>query len=229
MRGLNMELHGHMSEFMWGLNLMSGLPILAVLLLGAAKTPNRTPPAGTQSPIGVDQIVAGTVAYGYYIAAAMMAGDHLLNFLRDHLFDGFAPAALVVVLMFRIRNARLSTVGLLFLLYLQSAAVFGLIAAAAVFTSGKDNFVPVLYAALIGGFIFPLVVRGAKPNTEGTAGDAGQKNLAAKVPESGEPGVGSGTEPGLANAPDQPGSSPVTAERPVGSPTGSSGGSALTL
>jgi hypothetical protein len=151
-----------MSEFMWGLNMTWALPIIAEVLLVAAKTSNHTPSAKeTQSPIRIDQVVAGTVAYGYYIAAAAMVGVQIPSFLRDHLFDGFAPAVLVGFLMYRIRDAKaeLSTV---LLLYLQSAAVFGLIAAAAIFTSGKDNYVPVLYAALIGGWAFPLFILAAK-------------------------------------------------------------------
>jgi hypothetical protein len=204
MRGLNMMIHGHMSEFMYGLQMLWLLPVLAEVLLLAADTSNRTPPTNeTQSPIGIDQVVAGTVAYGYYIAAALMVGVQIPNFLRDHLFDGFGPAALVIFLMYRIRNSRAgsSTVARL---YLQSAVVFGLIAAAAIFTSGKHNYVPVLYAALIGGWAFPLFIRAAKwiskENSKGTAADAVPKNPAETDPGLNQPGVSSGTPPASAPA-----------------------------
>jgi hypothetical protein len=216
MHALNMELHGHMTNFMLAVNILVGLPVIAAVQLGGAKVFNRTAPTnGTPSPITADQAIAGTIAYGYYIAAALMVGDHFSDFLRDHLFDGFAPAALVIILMFRIRNATLSTLRQLFFMYLQSAVVFGLIAEAAVFTSDKHNYVPVLYAALIGGFIFPLVARGTQPVTGGAAGDAGPNKPAKNDPGPGKHGVDSATEPLLADAPDQPASSPVTAEGPV--------------
>jgi hypothetical protein len=182
-----------MNEFMWGLNMTWGLPVIAEVLLVAAKTSNRTTSAQeTRGPIDVHQVVAGTVAYGYYIAAAAMVGVQIPSFLRDHLFDGFGPAVLVGFLMYRIRDAqaRLSTVAFL---YLQSAAVFGLIAAAAVFTSGKDNYVPVLYAALIGGWAFPLFIIAAKfiqsqANSKGTAAQAGPQNRVETLPGPSQPG-----------------------------------------
>jgi hypothetical protein len=130
-----------------------------LIIIHAKATSNRTPSAdATHSPIGFEQAAAGAIAYGFYVAAAMMAGAQLPEFLRDHLFDGFAPAALVGFLIYRIPNAqpRFATISLF---YLLSAAVFGLIAAAAVFSSGKNDFLPpVLSAAIIGGItlISPL-------------------------------------------------------------------------
>jgi hypothetical protein len=198
-----------MSEFMWGLNATWGLPGGAEILLVVSKTRNRTSAAKeTQSPLGIDQVVAGTVAYGYYIAAAAMVGDQIPSFLRDHLFDGFGPAVLVGFLMYRIRNAKagLSTVALL---YLQSALVFGLIAAAAVFTSGKGNYFPALYAALIGGWAFPLFIFAAKlmpseENSRGGGGTAGPKNHEETLSGPSQPGVGSGTQPAPVRAPAAP-------------------------
>lgn len=47
--------------------------------------------ADTSGPITSEQALAGMLAYGYYLAGALMAGAHP-QFLPDHLFDGFAPA-----------------------------------------------------------------------------------------------------------------------------------------
>jgi peptidoglycan/LPS O-acetylase OafA/YrhL len=129
------------------------------LLLRAMAISKRTPPTDdTHGPIGFEQVTAGAIAYSFYIAAAMMAGVQLQAFLRDHLFDGFAPAALVGFLIYRVPNtrAKFSTIAPL---YLLSAAVFGLIAAAAVFSAGKDDFLPpVLSAAVIGGVTLTIPV-----------------------------------------------------------------------
>jgi hypothetical protein len=195
-RTLHMMLLGRYSEFMWGLNMIWILPVVAEVLLLAAKASNRTPPTGdTQSPIGIEEVAAAATAYGYYIASALMVGAQFPGFLRDHLFDGFAPAALVGFLIYRIHGAqvRLSKIALL---YLQSATVFGLIAAAAIFTSGKDNFVPVLYAALIGGFMFPLMVRAAKSIAQSIGEEGERRNDAVTVSE--QHGVGAGTQPAAA-------------------------------
>jgi|ERR1700691_2155258 peptidoglycan/LPS O-acetylase OafA/YrhL len=144
-----------------------------VLLLRAMASSKRTPPADdTHGPIHFEQVAAGAIAYGFYIAAAMAAGAQFPEFLRDHLFDGFAPAVLVGYLIYRVPNtrARFSTIAFL---YLLSAAIFALIAAAAVFSSGEDDFLPaVLAAALIGGLTLIVpVLTGATisgpPETDG--------------------------------------------------------------
>jgi hypothetical protein len=201
MRGLNMMFHGHWTEFTWGLNMLWGLPVIAQGLLIAAKAANHTPSANdTQNPIHIEQVAAATVAYGYYIAAAMMVGAQFPSFFRDHLFDGFAPAVLVGFLIYRIRNAQ-AGVSNAAVLYLQSAVVFGLIAAAAIFTSGKDNFLLALYAALIGGFIFPLVILAARLITEDAARDVAPEVHAETDSGPGQPAAGASTQPAPAAAP----------------------------
>ena len=44
-------------------------------------------------------VIAGAMAYGTYVAADLLAGAAFPQFLREHLFDGFAPAALVGILV----------------------------------------------------------------------------------------------------------------------------------
>jgi len=89
-----------------------------MLLIRAKAASNRTAANDTHGPIGFEQVVAGAIAYGFYVAAAMMAGAQLPEFLRDHLFDGFAPAALVGFLIYRVPStrARFSTIAGLYLL-----------------------------------------------------------------------------------------------------------------
>jgi hypothetical protein len=152
-----------------GITIMLGLQPLRSALLSLFPwllAPDRTSSADdTRSPISGGQIIAGALAYGYYIAAALMAGARFPKFLQDHLFDGFGPAALVAFLIYRFRleDGKPDAYNLLtfVLLYFQSAVVFAVIAAAAVFSTGTYNFVPVIWAAVIGGATFPAGIVGA--------------------------------------------------------------------
>jgi hypothetical protein len=114
-----------------------------------------------------EQAIAAALAYGYYVAAALMAGAQFPEFLRDHLFDGFGPAALVGFLIYRfnpgVRGAaagsELPRRPTFLSAFIAGAAVMGLIAAAAVFSSGLDDyFWPVFGAAWLGGSTFPLAL-----------------------------------------------------------------------
>ena len=110
-------------------------------------------------------IVAGATAYGYYVGAAWMAGADIAHFLREHLFDGLAPAALVgilidfypsadpVVAFPRIRYPVVIPI----VFYIAGGLIFGLIALGAVFTSGESDYVSVVsLTAAYGGAIFPV-------------------------------------------------------------------------
>jgi len=108
-------------------------------------------------------VVAGAMAYACYLIADLKASAPFPQFLRDHLFDGLAPAALVGVLVDlfpsenpagafpRIRRP----ITIMLMLFAAGAAIFGLIAAAAVFSSGRSDYgSPVWSLALFGGFLF---------------------------------------------------------------------------
>jgi hypothetical protein len=148
-----------------GITIMLGLQVVRQVLVRSRPrliVPPRTASADdTGSPISSGQIIAGALAYGYYVAAALMTGVVFPKFLQDHLFDGFAPAVLVGFLIYRFRvedgkpNPYQKPWISLVLLYFLSAAVFAVIAAAAVFSSGIYDFAPVLWAAVIGGATFP--------------------------------------------------------------------------
>jgi hypothetical protein len=110
-------------------------------------------------------IVAGATAYGYYVGAVWMAGADVPHFLRDHLFDGLAPAALVgilidfypradpVVAFPRIRYP--FAIPIMF--YIAGVVIFGLIAMGAVFSSGENDYVSVVpLTAGYGGALFPV-------------------------------------------------------------------------
>jgi hypothetical protein len=49
----------------------------------------------------LEAVIAAMVAYGIYVGAALLANAEFPRFLRDHLFDGLAPAALVAFLIRR--------------------------------------------------------------------------------------------------------------------------------
>jgi hypothetical protein len=130
---------------------------------GARPTPGDEPPGR----IRYEQVIAAALAYGYYVAAALMAGAQFPEFLRDHLFDGFGPAVLVGFLIYRFNpgiseaatGSDLPPRSTFLTVLIPGAAVMGLIAAAAVFSSGlADYFWPVFGAAFLGGSTFPLAL-----------------------------------------------------------------------
>jgi WD40 repeat protein len=156
----------------------SGSPTLLmwVVTVVASLLMAYTPPTGIvedtqgRSPRGwlrnhFKSIVAGATAYGYYVGAVWMAGADVSQFLREHLFDGLAPAALVgilidfypsadpVVAFPRIRYPVLIPI----MFYIAGAVIFGLIALAAVFSSGQHDYVSVaVLTAVYGGAVFPV-------------------------------------------------------------------------
>lgn len=108
-------------------------------------------------------VLAAVAAYVYYVGAALLAGAKLPGFLREHLFDGLAPAAVVGLLVNTIPRERprealpwiRRPVMVLVALFAGGALVCGLIAAAAVFSSGSDAFgAPVAVCAWGGGLLF---------------------------------------------------------------------------
>jgi hypothetical protein len=138
--------------------------VLAVVIyvIGAVAIMARPKPAkDLDATKHFETILAAAMAYAYYVAAALLAEAEFPGFLREHLFDGLAPAALVGLLINRLPRGspkafpRVWPVTILVLFFLGGALVFGLIAAAAVFSSGANNFVlPVLICALFGPGIF---------------------------------------------------------------------------
>jgi hypothetical protein len=110
-------------------------------------------------------VLAGGMAYAYYVAAALVAGAEFPKFLQEHLFDGLAPAALIAGLidLYDRRDPahayrKLPVPGtILLMLFAVSAVFFALIGAAAVFGSETNNYLPaVLVTAAYGGGIFPV-------------------------------------------------------------------------
>jgi hypothetical protein len=86
-------------------------------------------------------VIAAVTAYVFYAAAALIADAKMPEFLREHLFDGLAPAAVVGLLVSSIprEHPRAALpwirrpVMILVVLFAGGALIFGLIAAAAVF------------------------------------------------------------------------------------------------
>jgi WD40 repeat protein len=110
-------------------------------------------------------MIAAAMAYTYYVAAAWLAGADFPQFLQDHLFDGLAPAALVGLLIDFYPTADPVTafprirrpVVIPIMFFVLGTVIFGLIAAAAVFSSGENNYALVVpRTALYGGLIFPV-------------------------------------------------------------------------
>ena len=110
-------------------------------------------------------VITAVMAYSFYVAAALYGGAAFPGFLREHLFDGLAPAAVVGLLVNSIPTERPETafpwirrpVMILVVFYAGGALIFGLIAAAAVFASGTDDFTgPIALCAFFGGALFPL-------------------------------------------------------------------------
>jgi hypothetical protein len=116
-----------------------------------------------------ESALAAALAYSYYVAAALLAKAAFPQFLRDHLFDGLALAALVGFAVSRFPRDNPSIAfavvrrpaSLMVLLFIVGALIFGLIAATAVFGAGSDDFFgggtasPVGTCAIWGGCLFP--------------------------------------------------------------------------
>jgi hypothetical protein len=112
--------------------------------------------------IGVP-IAAAVIAYTCYMAAALLGGAEFPEFLREHLFDGLAPGAAIglIINYFPAENPEEALLWIrrpviVIVAYgVGGALMFGLIAAAAVFTSGSDDFaLPIWYCAFIGANMF---------------------------------------------------------------------------
>jgi hypothetical protein len=117
----------------------------------------KVDPAARRRPLNA--VTAAAMAYGFYVAAALLAGAPFPRFLRDHLFDGLVPATVVAVLVDRFISSNPPTSSHHFrsLLWFFSGgtAVFGAIAAAAVFSSGADAYgVPLVVTGVLGGTLF---------------------------------------------------------------------------
>jgi hypothetical protein len=159
----------HLSES--GIGRWLALPLLAGGTLAIAlsapstgpTTSETTGPAASRSRLG--PFIAAGMAYGFYVAAALIADAQVTPFFRDHLFDGFAPAAAVGLLIDRFPGQYVNQFeegsskpfvnSLLY--FLAGAAVFAGIAWAAVFGSNKNDFLyPVLWCGLFGGLTFPV-------------------------------------------------------------------------
>jgi hypothetical protein len=111
-------------------------------------------------------VVSGAVAYGAYVAADFLGGSPFPQFLREHLFDGLAPAALVGILVDAFPNEdpvrafpRIRRpIAVLLMITASGAAVFGLIAAAAVFGAAGENYGKSIgTVAGYGGYMFFLL------------------------------------------------------------------------
>jgi hypothetical protein len=159
----------HLSES--GIGRWLALPLLAGGTLAialstpspGATTSDTAGPAGSRNRLG--PFTAAGMAYGFYVAAALIAHAQLTPFFRGHLFDGFAPAAAVGLLIDRFPGQYVNQFdegswepfvkSLLY--FLAGAVVFAGIAWAAVFGSNKNDFLyPVLWCALFGGLTFPI-------------------------------------------------------------------------
>jgi len=150
-----------------GLWLAGGILVLGVAMLATLSIVARAPRFAWSPSAGArrrfETVVAAVMAYGIYVAAALQADAEFPRFLRDHLFDGLAPAALVGLLVSRFPrdNPRTAFPGIRLpflidvLFAVSGAMIFGLIGAAAVFASGSSDFWPVALCAAFGGIIFP--------------------------------------------------------------------------
>lgn len=130
-------------------------------------------------------VLAGGMAYAYYVAAALVAGAEFPKFLQEHLFDGLAPAALIAGLidLYDRRDPahayrKLPVPGtILLMLFAVSAVFFALIGAAAVLGSETNNYLPaVLVTAAYGGeFSLLLTGRIRLAKSQVTQGGRGQR------------------------------------------------------
>jgi hypothetical protein len=108
--------------------------------------------------------VAAVIGYVCYVAAALFADAKFPEFMREHLFDGLAPAAAVGLLVniFPAEHPEKALpwirrrVMILVLFYAGGALIFSAIALAAVFVSGSQDYFgkPVAYCAIWGGYLF---------------------------------------------------------------------------
>jgi hypothetical protein len=136
-----------------------------MMFAGAAAFLLRTRLARRHRPADVlqryDALTGAILAYVCYTASAFLVHVPLPEFFREHLFDGFAPAALVGYLVTRVPSKPARTAEDDFrlvsvvLLWVGGSLIFALIAAAAVFASGSNEFLgPVVFGALSGGTVF---------------------------------------------------------------------------
>jgi hypothetical protein len=108
--------------------------------------------------------VASVIGYVCYVAAALFADVMFPEFMREHLFDGLAPAAAVgfLVNIFPTEDPEKALlwirrrVMIVVFFYASGALMFGAIALAAVFVSGSQDYFgkPVVYLAIWGGYVF---------------------------------------------------------------------------
>jgi hypothetical protein len=151
--------------YFFGYMALATRPIFRHIMQPSASQDAQTEPADTAIPRGFDTVVAAVLAYGSYVAAALLANAEFPQFLREHLFDGLAPAALVGFFVNRFprdkpkeafKQIRWPWI-IFMLLWIGGALVFGLIAAAAVFGSGSNDLgFSLLICAGIGGLLFPI-------------------------------------------------------------------------
>jgi hypothetical protein len=135
------------------------ISFVALLTLQQSRRHAGKDPVKSRLPLAA----SAAMAYGFYLGAALLAGAKMPEFLRNHLFDGLAPAATVgfLINLFPFDNAaeafkwiRLPAF-ICFWLYVGGAVLFGSIGAAAVFSSGSsDFFEPVTVSAVTGGSTF---------------------------------------------------------------------------
>jgi hypothetical protein len=157
---------GKNTEVTLGSGLVVALAILAGIALYGRVLVNLAIRAGKASNTAsrhFDAILAAIIAYSCYMAAALMADAEFPKFLRDHLFDGLALAFLVGLLINRFPSDRPRTAFpiirrpfvVLLVLFMGGGLIFGLIAIAAVFSSGSNEYErPLLYCSIYGGWIF---------------------------------------------------------------------------
>jgi hypothetical protein len=113
-------------------------------------------------PSRFEVVISASMAYGFYVGAALMANAKFPAFMRDHLFDGLAPSAVVGLLFGALRRKNPQNawprirrpVGILAVLLVGGALIFGLIGAAGVFVTGSGDFWPTAWCAIFGGYVF---------------------------------------------------------------------------
>ena len=123
-----------------------GWVIGGVIVLGLR--PRLTRNLSKEGQRRFDAIAAAALTYVCYTLSALLADAPLPEFFREHLFDGFAPAALVGLLVIafprehpraafpRIRQPN----AVMAVFYMVSGLIFTLVAATAVFSSGSNQF-----------------------------------------------------------------------------------------
>jgi hypothetical protein len=158
---------GKQTEFELGFDLVVALTLVASSLLWVRAGIHRK--ADSVASRYFDPVLAAVMAYCCYMAAALLADAEFPKFLQDHLFDGLAVAFLIGFLINRLPRDSPRTafpsirrpVIVLFILFVAGALTFGLIAAAAVFSSGSNDYGrPLLYCAFYGGWLFASAYSG---------------------------------------------------------------------